>query len=1189
MRSIVAATIAREKAILSDALLDLLPVTLERWRIETRALLDRFRATGRSVWMYGGSAKAATFVNAVGIDERDIAFCANSTEEKIGKFLPGTGIEIRTEAEAIDARPDYYLVTAWNYRNELIQKVRAGGNAHSGFAVPFPEVQIIVTSAADIYAPSRGQPVGQGGGVAAGPGRRGPGRRGEEAMTEISVIIACLNGAETLAEALDSLAAQRWDRPWEIVFADNGSTDASVAIFAEHAARHPEVAMRLVDASARRGKAHALNLAIRAAAGRSLLFCDADDTVAPGWLAAMGRALETHDLVAARFDLTALNPDWTLAERPHAPDRLAVLPFEPFCPVAGGATLGFHRRVFEAVGDFDPGFAAQEDTDFCIRAHRKGFAIRMVPDAVYNYRFRDTPEAIYRQAYAYSRAEALLRRRHMAEPRFLAPRPWLSLASRSARLSAEWLKARALRRERSLLERARFNRRLGTAMGILAGSLAYARRAAHPRGAAAAGQPLLHPLLRRLYGSTFAVATDERLMALTFDDGPDPEHTPRLLEVLARHGAKATFFMVGARAARHPELVARVAAEGHEIGNHGWDHPSLPALPSAAVAEQLERTRAVLAPHGQALMRPALRPPGPPDPPHRPAARLPPGVLEHHRRGLARPRRRDDRRAHPRPGGAGVDRAAARLALRLGGGGVPRPERLLRRGRDAARAAARLPLRHGLGAAPPRRGAPALLGAAPRPRRHGAAAPGGGKRGAMTDGGRVRVGISGSGFVARALAAVLARTPDFAVTGVLTRRPVAFSADHFPEGVLTNSTEALIERADIVFECSGDTIHAAEVLVAAGEAGRRLVTMNAEAQVTVGTELLHMRLFDHRGARRPARGAAELDAEVRAIGFEPVAYVNLKGFHDPDPSRESMLYWSEKQKSTLSAVTSYTDGGKMQIEQVLVANGLGAGIARQGMIGGAVDDLLELGYLAAEATRIGRPVSDYVVHPKGPKGVLVLATSEDAELTPDYSVFSKVRTHDGRAYMLLKPHYFVHVEVPKTLRGVMAGAPPVITNALAPTVSIAAVAKRALGPGTRIETGLGGFEFRGEAVTIAEHPDAVPITLLDGAVTRHALDAGAIVTEADVDVPDTLAHQLWMRTAARVLKGSHAAWRLPSARWLASSSPPTGRSTSCAPRSRPPSPRPGRRSRSCSPTTAAPTAPLPSCRRWPPPTRGRTG
>lgn len=350
--------------------------------------------------------------------------------------------------------------------------------------------------------------------------------------------------------------------------------------------------------------------------------------------------------------------------------------------------------------------------------------------------------------------------------------------------------------------------------------------------------------------------------------------------------------------------------------------------------------------------------------------------------------------------------------------------------------------------------------------------------------------------------------------------------------MLTNSLEELIERADIIFECSGDTNHAAEVLMAAGRAGRRLVTMNAEAQVTVGTELLHEG-FSITEAHGDQPGVlAELDAEVRAIGFTPVAYVNLKGFHDPDPSRESMLYWSEKQASTLSAVTSYTDGGKMQIEQVLVANGLGAGIARTGMIGGAIDDLLDLGYLAAEAERIGRPVSDYIVHPKGPKGVLVLATSEDAERTPDYSVFSKVRTRDGRAYMLLKPHYFVHVEVPKTLRQVVAGLPPLIADGLAPTVSIAAVAKRALPAGTRIDVGLGGFELRGEAVTIADAPDAVPITLLDGAVLRHGLEPGAIVTEADVDVPDTLARRLWNRTAARVAakepapqpapKGSHA-------------------------------------------------------------------
>jgi peptidoglycan-N-acetylglucosamine deacetylase len=61
-------------------------------------------------------------------------------------------------------------------------------------------------------------------------------------------------------------------------------------------------------------------------------------------------------------------------------------------------------------------------------------------------------------------------------------------------------------------------------------------------------------------------------VAFTFDDGPDPETTPRVLELLARHGARATFFLVGARAERHPELVTRIVAEGHAIGSHTFTH-----------------------------------------------------------------------------------------------------------------------------------------------------------------------------------------------------------------------------------------------------------------------------------------------------------------------------------------------------------------------------------------------------------------------------------------------------------------------------------------------------------------------------------------------------------------------------------------------------------------------------------------
>ena len=140
-------------------------------------------------------------------------------------------------------------------------------------------------------------------------------------MLDISVIIACFNGAATLPEALDSLVTQRWSRPWEIVFADNGSTDASVQIFEDYARRHPDLRMRVVDAGQRQGKNHALNVGIQAAEGRALLLCDADDTMAPGWLAAMGTALDRHAFVAARMDIRALNPDWTLAQRRLAQER----------------------------------------------------------------------------------------------------------------------------------------------------------------------------------------------------------------------------------------------------------------------------------------------------------------------------------------------------------------------------------------------------------------------------------------------------------------------------------------------------------------------------------------------------------------------------------------------------------------------------------------------------------------------------------------------------------------------------------------------------------------------------------------------------------------------------------------------------------------------------------------------------
>lgn len=111
-------------------------------------------------------------------------------------------------------------------------------------------------------------------------------------------------------------------------------------------------------------------------------------------------------------------------------------------------------------------------------------------------------------------------------------------------------------------------------------------------------------ILSRLIGTVTKVRTDEPLAALTFDDGPDPEYTPRVLEVLARHNARGTFFMLGKRAAAHPQLVAQIAQAGHALANHTFDHVKMPQTPRRERLSQLRRCREALAPYGAPLFRP---------------------------------------------------------------------------------------------------------------------------------------------------------------------------------------------------------------------------------------------------------------------------------------------------------------------------------------------------------------------------------------------------------------------------------------------------------------------------------------------------------------------------------------------------------------------------------------------------------
>ncbi len=111
-------------------------------------------------------------------------------------------------------------------------------------------------------------------------------------------------------------------------------------------------------------------------------------------------------------------------------------------------------------------------------------------------------------------------------------------------------------------------------------------------------------LPRQCFGTITHVATSEPVVSLTFDDGPHPEYTRRLLEILAGYNAKATFFVIGESVFRHPELVHKIAAAGHAIGNHSWGHRSLPLIGSRERRQQMQACEELIAPYSQKLFRP---------------------------------------------------------------------------------------------------------------------------------------------------------------------------------------------------------------------------------------------------------------------------------------------------------------------------------------------------------------------------------------------------------------------------------------------------------------------------------------------------------------------------------------------------------------------------------------------------------
>lgn len=280
--------------------------------------------------------------------------------------------------------------------------------------------------------------------------------------TDLSVLIPCRNSADLLAEQLDALAAQDWAGSWEVVIADNGSTDATRAVAAAYASRLPT--LRVVDAGGRPGRHHACNVAARSSTGAALIFVDGDDAVGAGYFEAMAAALQSHPIAAARLDHTTFRAP-SMSGVGSAVQTDGLVDGFGFLPFGMGCSLGFQREVFESLGGFREDATYCEDVDICWRAQLAGHSIQFVPDAVVHYRPRPSAREMYRQHRNFATARVFLYREFRAAG---MPR-----ATGREALAEWWAVTKAIPRLRNRSELARWSRRLGRCIGRVQGSVKY--------------------------------------------------------------------------------------------------------------------------------------------------------------------------------------------------------------------------------------------------------------------------------------------------------------------------------------------------------------------------------------------------------------------------------------------------------------------------------------------------------------------------------------------------------------------------------------------------------------------------------------------------------------------------------------------------------------------------------------------
>ena len=260
----------------------------------------------------------------------------------------------------------------------------------------------------------------------------------------VSVVVVVKDGEAHLGRQLAALDAQVGSPSFEVVVADNGSRDGTATLARAWAQGplHAPAAAVVLDAGARPGIPYARNLGVLASRGEVIAFCDADDVVAPDWVAALERAVTGPGLVGGRKD--AVGEDG----RPRDGVTVRGLTGTAYLPFAATCNLAVTRDCFFDLGGFDESLPPYgfEDVDFCWRAQLAGYPLVYADDAAVTFTVTNKLRAV-RKEFLLAKARMAIVRRH---PRF-DPAPYslsycvLDVVRSAALLPVRMVRPRAAR------------------------------------------------------------------------------------------------------------------------------------------------------------------------------------------------------------------------------------------------------------------------------------------------------------------------------------------------------------------------------------------------------------------------------------------------------------------------------------------------------------------------------------------------------------------------------------------------------------------------------------------------------------------------------------------------------------------------------------------------------------------------